>query len=130
MHFVSKFIRNYPMTTLVIVAIWILCLIPIPETPLSHVTFIDKWTHVIMYLALSLLIGYERWHCHAPLTIRQQALYIFLMPSLMGALLEILQATCTNGMRSGEWLDFVADASGSAIAFFICILLARCLSKA
>jgi hypothetical protein len=34
----------------------------------------------------------------------------------MGGLVEIVQATCTNGVRSGEWLDFFADAIGSTLA--------------
>ncbi len=41
---------KYPFTTLLLVVIWVLCFIPIPESPLSHVSFIDKWTHVAMYL--------------------------------------------------------------------------------
>ena len=47
------------------------------------------------------------------------------MPSLMGGLIEILQAYCTGGNRSGEWLDFLADTIGSAIAFVIGILVAK-----
>ena len=43
----------------------------------------------------------------------------------MGGLLEILQANCTGGRRSGEWLDFAANSVGSTLAFVIGILVAR-----
>lgn len=39
---IIQFIKHYPVTTLLILGIWIICLIPIPETPLSHVKLIDK----------------------------------------------------------------------------------------
>lgn len=48
----------------------------------------------------------------------------------MGGVIEILQAYCTGGRRSGEWLDFAADALGSTIALLIGILLVRCRAKA
>ena len=47
----------------------------------------------------------------------------------MGGLIEILQSKCTNGNRSGEWLDFFADAMGSTIALLIGILLVRYRAK-
>ena len=52
------------------------------------------------------------------------------MPIIMGGLIEILQSYCTNGNRSGEWLDFLADAIGSTIAVLIGILLVRYRAKA
>ncbi len=56
-------------------------------------------------------------------------LWGFLMPFLMGGLIEILQANCTNGRRSGDWLDFLADGIGVLIGQIIGILLARFLSR-
>ncbi len=41
----------------------------------------------------------------------------------MGGLIEVLQATCTGGMRSGDWLDFAADAVGATAGSAIGILL-------
>ena len=129
MRFLANLVKSYPITSIIIVAIWVLCLLPIPQTPLSGLTLIDKWTHIVMYLALSLIIGYERWRNNRKRTFRAQLFFIFILPVIMGGLLEILQATATGGRRSGEWLDFVADVSGSALALLICILLARCLAK-
>lgn len=57
--FVAKKIKNYPLSSLLIVAIWVVCLIPIPETPLSDVNLIDKWTHFVMYGSLTSVIWFE-----------------------------------------------------------------------
>lgn len=57
--FLLKKIRNYPLSSLLIVVIWVVCLIPIPETPLSDVNLIDKWTHFVMYGSLTTVIWFE-----------------------------------------------------------------------
>ena len=57
--FLVKKIRNYPLSSLLIVAIWVVCLIPVPETPLNDVNLIDKWTHFVMYGSLTSVIWFE-----------------------------------------------------------------------
>ena len=57
--FLVKKIRNYPLSSLLIVAIWGVCLIPVPETPLNDVNLIDKWTHFVMYGSLTSVIWFE-----------------------------------------------------------------------
>ena len=61
---IGDIIRHYPISCIVIVTIWTLCLIPIPETPLSNVSMIDKWTHIVMYggFCAILLIEYGQRH--------------------------------------------------------------------
>ena len=44
-----RLLGRYPLTLTCIVAIWVLCLMNVPETPLDNVAFIDKWTHLVMY---------------------------------------------------------------------------------
>ena len=55
--------------------------------------------------------------------------WVWLIPIAMGGIIEVLQATCTGGRRSGEWLDFVADGIGSTLALLIGILLAKYYAK-
>lgn len=43
----------------------------------------------------------------------------------MGGLIELLQAYCTGGRRSGEWLDLLADVVGAVLAMIIGMLWAR-----
>ena len=57
--FIAKKIKNYPLSSLLVVAIWVVCLIPVPETPLNDVCFIDKWTHFVMYGSLTTVIWFE-----------------------------------------------------------------------
>jgi VanZ family protein len=110
--------------------IWVLCLIPIPETPLDQVKLIDKWTHVTFYVTLGLAISIEYLRCHRKVNWRRLLVGAWLAPLLMGGLIEIVQATCTGGRRSGEWLDFAADSIGSTLAMLIGILLVVCFSRA
>ena len=98
----SKILRRYPVTLLFVAAIFTACLIPIPETPLSDVQFIDKWTHTVMYLALGIVFWTEYYRCRS--TMRGMRLFI------VAVVLPVL-ATLTD-CRSGEWLDFAADAVG------------------
>jgi len=128
MKLLIKTVKNFPLSSLLIVAIWTICIIPIPETPLSHVSMADKWTHMVMYFVLTMCVGFEMVRNKQTST-KQLLLYAWLMPIIMGGLIELVQANCTGGRRSGEWLDFYADAFGSTIAFIIGILLVRCRAK-
>lgn len=124
------FIRKYPLSLLICVAIWILCFIDIPETPLDNVSLIDKWTHIVMYLGLCLVLWWEYLRAHAYIYNKVwAAIGGCLLPMLMGGVIEILQAYCTGGRRSGDWIDFLADAVGVLLAQLICIPLARRLAK-
>lgn len=125
---VYQIIRKYPLTTLILVIIWILCFMPIPETPLSKISFIDKWTHIVMYFGLCIVMWGEYLWKNGNINKQDVFLWIFIAPTLMGGLIEILQENCTNGMRSGDWMDFLADAAGVVIAQLIGIPLAMYFS--
>ena len=89
-----NFIRNYPLSLLFTVFIWVICLIPIPETPLDNVHLIDKWTHIALYFLLSSIIGHEFFMAQKrvgkkPLP-RQLLLWEWLLPVVMGGLVEIV----------------------------------------
>ena len=114
-------ICQYPFTCLLVVVIWVLCLMPIPETPLSHVSMIDKWTHLVMYGTLCLVVWWE----HGRLKLRASGssgrtalptwVVVWLLPVVMSAVIELAQHYCTGGMRSGEWLDFAANTLGATL---------------
>ena len=53
----------------------------------------------------------------------------WLAPILMSGVIELLQAYCTGGRRSGEWADFAANATGATLALLIGILLAKKCAK-
>jgi VanZ family protein len=122
-------LKSYPLSVLSVVVIWVLCLIPIPETPLSDIRMIDKWTHFVLYGGLCAVVWaeYGRQHAH-PLN-RRAWIYTLLLPVIMGGLIEIVQATCTGGNRSGDIMDWVADNIGVVLGQLIGIPLALTLSK-
>ena len=133
---VFKFIGDYPLSLLLTVIIWVLCFINVPETPLENITLMDKWTHIAMYLVLGIVIFWEsnrkRKRAMPPVQEMKKAkvvLWTFVLPALMGGLIEILQANCTGGRRSGDWLDFAADSIGAALALAICMLPAKCRAR-
>lgn len=61
---------------------------------------------------------------------RRLFLWAFLAPVAMGGLVELAQAYCTGGRRSGEWFDFVANSVGVVLGTLIGILLAVFRAKA
>ena len=133
---VLKIIGDYPLSLLLTVIIWVLCFINVPETPLENITLMDKWTHIAMYLVLGIVIFWEsnrkRKRAMPPVQEMEKAkvvLWTFVLPALMGGLIELLQANCTGGRRSGDWLDFAADSIGAALALAICMLPAKCRAR-
>lgn len=130
MNKLQHILTKYPFSCIIVIGTWILCFMTIPETPLSSVRFIDKWTHSLIYLVLGLSISLEYLHNTKQPSPKFIIVWVWLMPIIMGGLIEVLQSYCTNGNRSGEWLDFFADAIGSTIAVLIGILLVRYRAKA
>ncbi|MBO4314984.1 MAG: VanZ family protein [Prevotella sp.] len=124
MNYLKHLITCYPFTSMLIVVIFFLCLWPIiPETPLNHVALIDKWTHMVMYGGTFGIMWIEYLYKHTTHNTTKIVCLGFIAPILMGGLIEILQANCTGGRRSGEWMDFYADAIGVVLAAIFGILL-------
>lgn len=130
MSIIKHILTKYPFSCIIVIGTWILCFMTIPETPLSSIRFIDKWTHSLIYLVLGLSISLEYLRNTKQPSPKFIIVWVWLMPIIMGGLIEVLQSYCTNGNRSGEWLDFFADAIGSTIAVLIGILLVRYHAKA
>lgn len=126
----GKSIRKYPISITLLALIWVACFIDVPDTPLKDVRLIDKWTHIAMYLAFGLSIAWEGTLRPRKADMAGLVLKVLVLPALMGGLIEVLQANCTGGRRSGDWLDFVADVVGAAAALAICIPLAKCRARA
>ena len=122
---------KYPVTTALIVIIWVLCFLPcFPETPLNDVALIDKWTHIAMFAGTFVILWIEYTRSHDNINRRKCLVWGVIAPILMGGLIEILQANCTGGRRSGEWMDFYADAIGVVLAAIFGILLGWYRAKA
>ena len=123
--FLAKKIKNYPLSSLLIVAIWVVCLIPVPETPLNDVNLIDKWTHFVMYGSLTSVIWFEYIRRKKKnKTFQWKALLIggLLCPIIMGGLIELAQRFLTP-CRSGELADFYCNSLGVLLGCLIGLIL-------
>ena len=126
----KEYIKKYPFSLFLITAIWIICLIPIPETPLDDVPMIDKWTHFVMYGSLCSVIFAEYAYRHIKPNIKRLAIGGVLLPIIMGGLIELAQAYCTGGNRSGDWIDWIANSIGVMIGTAIGSLVVYLRAKA
>lgn len=127
MNKMTEKVRNYPLSCLLIIAIWVVCLIPVPETPLSEVRFIDKWTHFVMYGTLTLSIWFEYWRGHRkskPFQWKSLLLGGMVCPIIMGGLVELAQAYLTT-CRSGDVFDALCNSLGVVLGCLIGTLLVR-----
>ncbi len=114
----------YPLTIILTIAVCVLSLAPIGRVEIaSDVPFADKWTHMVMYAALTAAVFADTWRARLPLT-RLRAVALLLCPIALGALMEVMQAYLTT-YRSGEWLDLMADALGAAVAWCTGIAVMR-----
>ncbi len=101
----------YPCTVVLVVAIWVVCMIPIPETPLDDVNLIDKWTHFVMYGTLTTVIWIEYAVRHKRPSWRRLLTGGMVLPIVMGGLVEVAQATLTT-CRSGDVMDALCNLLG------------------
>ena len=113
----GNIVRKYPVSVFFFVVIWYLSFFTPPKTELDEVAFIDKWVHVAMYGGTcgTLWIEYllrHKWQCDR----LKLTLWAWVMPILMSGCIELLQEYCTNGRRSGDWLDLAANATGVTLA--------------
>ena len=123
------YLRRYPITILVALCIVLLSLLPIPDMKLAEsVPLIDKWTHMVMYGVLTLVIWLDYRRSHQQYNALRLLTFAFLAPIAMGGILELMQAYLTT-CRSGEWLDFVANTIGVCIGSVIGILIMTVAKK-
>ena len=114
--------KDYVLTILVTVAIVVLSIIPIPEhAPLSDFPLIDKWVHMVMYGGLAFVMWFDRVVRNKGNMSRVFWILMFVYPTLLGGLMELVQAYWTT-CRSGDWIDFEADAIGAALGLLISFL--------
>lgn len=138
---IMHYLKKYPFTWVIFTLVMILSLMPVPEVPeLADVPFFDKWTHMVMYFGQAGAVWLDYLRLRGlrfnPMPyglrtseIRYPRLFVggFLCPVVLGGVLEVLQEYCTGGMRSGDVIDFLADAFGVMILWGVGFLLLRTL---
>lgn len=112
------YLRRYPLSVLVILAITYLSFFRPPSTDLSLIPYIDKVVHVCMYLGLSGMLWFEfLWGHRTDSGIRMWHAWTgaCLCPVLFSGIVELLQEYATT-YRGGDWLDFLANSLGVLLA--------------
>lgn len=108
-------LRRYPLSIFCIALIWVLCFCHPPQTDMDDVPGIDKLLHVIMYFGTCSIMWWEYLRCHSSLRMRHAILWIVVLPTLMSALIELLQEYATSH-RGGDWIDLAANTAGVLLA--------------
>lgn len=115
----TNWTKRYPLSLLTTAIIIVLSLMPIGRVELAEdIPLADKWTHMVMYATLVLVIWGEYWRQHQHPAWLRCLVWAFVAPIALGGVMELMQANCTN-YRSGDWLDFAANSIGVAIGSLI-----------
>lgn len=122
-------IRKYKWTALISVIIIVLSTIPVPEVkPLESVPFFDKWVHFVMYAAMvgAMWLDANGYKPLFSLKMRRLGMEFYVVmvviSSALGGLMELVQAYLTT-VRSGDYIDFLADVVGAVIGAVVCKLI-------
>lgn len=131
MLFSMTYLKNFPLTLACVALIWFLCFCTPPSTSLDDVPFIDKWVHMAMYGGTTSIFWLEYWRFEAANKkwSKQKLLALAVaFPILMSGLIELLQAYCTGGRRSGDWMDFLANSCGVVLGLAVGLTCMRHLA--
>ena len=121
----THYIKTYPLGLLIALAIVALSLAPFPEIPAAEdIPLADKWTHMVMYGSLTLIIWIQYLRSHQKTNWVKLVIGGILAPAAWGGLMELAQAYLTT-YRSGDWLDFIANCIGVAIAVILGLAIQR-----
>ena len=124
------FIRKYPLSLLVILAVIYLSFFRPPSTDLNSIPGIDKVAHVCMYFGMSGMLWLEflRAHRRDNTPLWHAWVGALLCPVLFSGVVELLQAYCTT-YRGGDWVDFVANTAGALLASGVAQVVRRKMMK-
>lgn len=120
-----SYLKKYPLSLVVIVAIIYLSFFRPPTTDLDKIPGIDKVAHICMYLGLSGMLWLEYLLKHkGNFNGRHVFVGAVVLPILFSGCVELLQEYCTT-YRGGDWLDFAANSTGVIVAGLIGYFILR-----
>ena len=111
----NTFLKRYPLSLIIVGAIWYLSFFTPPQTELNEITNIDKLAHICMYGGLCSVIWFEYLRSHKELAWKKLRVGVILLPILMSGTIELMQNYLTTN-RGGEWWDFAANITGVILA--------------
>ena len=123
---VWRYIRKYPLSLAVILAVTYLSFFKPPSLGMSRIPHLDKVVHFCMYFGMSGMLWWEFLRAHRRGVVPRWHAWVgaFVCPVLFSGAVELLQAYCTS-YRGGDWLDFAANSAGALLAS-LCGYVALC----
>lgn len=120
------YIKKYPLSLVVIAVVIYLSFFKPPTTELSTIPNLDKLAHICMYFGMSGMLWLEFIRSHRDHSSPMWHAWVgaFLCPVLFSGCVELLQEYCTT-YRGGDWMDFVANATGATLASLIGYFIVR-----
>lgn len=116
------YIKKYPLSLLVILAVIYLSFFKPPSlnSELLKIPHLDKLVHLCMYGGLSGMLWLEflRAHRKDDTPLWHAWIGATFCPLFFSGVVELLQEYCTIH-RGGDWLDFLANATGVLCATLI-----------
>jgi len=124
-----RLLKKYGLSLLCLTVIFILCFMKTSSLPAPPVRNFDKVVHAFMFLGLSGVVFFDNTNYLRSAISNSRIFWgTFLFPTLLGGLIEIMQAYLTT-YRTGDWLDFLFDGVGAIIGCGIALLINRHLSR-
>ena len=119
------YIKKYPVSLVIILAVIYLSFFKPPTTDLGTIPNLDKVVHICMYFGMSGMLWLEFLRAHRRDRTPMWHAWVgaFACPVLFSGAVELLQAFCTT-YRGGDWLDFAANITGAVLASLVaCFVL-------
>jgi VanZ family protein len=107
--------------------ILVMCVIKTEELPQPPVLYFDKLVHFLMFMGVAGIVFFDNtYYLRRAVGKRQIFLGSFLVPFLLGGVIEILQGYFLPH-RSGDYLDFLFNTVGIGAGILVCLLINRFL---
>jgi len=128
MNLAFVFFRKFWISILLYTVILVLCFMNTASLPKSPMPNFDKFVHFLMFMGLSGAAFFDNTR-YLRQSIRKRRIFwgSFLLPVLMGGLIEITQRYFG---RTGDWFDFFSNVIGTLIGILICLLINHFLKPA
>lgn len=126
---VTKWVKCHRFSIILTTAILYLSLFTPPKTKIDDVAFADKWAHLVMYGTYVFTMCHELYRsCKSEGTPWGRWLLAALWAVGYSGMMELAQAYFTT-TRSGDWIDFAANAAGAGLGLGIASVYARCTAR-
>ena len=117
MNLVFRFIKRYPLSLLVVVAILYLSFFKPPKEKIIHIDNLDKLAHFCMYAGFCSVVWLEYFFSHKGISYKCAFIGAVVAPIIFSGVIEVMQGHFTT-YRGMDWYDLLFNALGVIFAIF------------